>query len=299
MKNFIISTDSCVDLYKSSLIKQGVYSITMKRVLGGKELGEHFDSAKEFDGFYETLKKGAMPTTVALNPEEMSEHFQEILKKESTGDIIHIPLSSGLSVTCENSLKAAAEINKTLKGRQIFVVDSLIATIGMAWLVEELLALRDKGATTKEAISRIEQLRDHMQGWVIMNDLFHLRRGGRISGFKATIGTLLNIKPIIIVNDKGKLAIESKVKGSVKAIQYLLSRMEEFGEKANKDFTTGTIYIARTSENKIFDDLKAAIKAKYPNLIIREGIVGPIIGTHLGCGGSIVLFEGAKRLTVN
>jgi len=163
MTKFIISTDSCVDLFKGHLDKNGVHCITMKRVLKGEEISEHYDSVKEFDAFYDALKKGALPTTVAINPAEMQQHFEEILAKEKEGDIIHIPLSSGLSVTCESAIKAAEEINKTLKGRQIYVVDSLGATLMMGMYVEELIKLRNEGVPTARAIERIHELRDHTQ----------------------------------------------------------------------------------------------------------------------------------------
>ena len=296
MNKFIISTDSCIDVYKSYLNQHNVYCITMKRVLDGKEIEEHFDTAEEFEEFYESMKKGAMSTTVAINPQEAKEHFEEILQKEKTGDIIHIPLSSGLSVTCDNLEKAAAELNKTLTGRQIYVVDSLIATHGMALLVDELIRMRDAGESTQEAVKRTEYLRDHTQAWVIMGDLMHLKRGGRISGFKATIGTLLNVKPIITINKQGKLCIENKMKGEYNAINYVLGKMQDLGEQVNKDFFNSTVYLMRTKENKLFTNFRTALKAKYPTLNIKESLVGPIIGTHLGCSGAFVLFEGAPKL---
>jgi len=132
-----------------------------------------------------------------------------------------------------------------------------------------------------------------------MNDLFHLRRGGRISGVKATIGTILNIKPIVHLNPKGKLAIENKMKGSKHAIDYIVGKMRELGQQVNPKFLTSTVYVVRTSEGKLHEEVKTAIKEKYPDVKLKEGIVGPIIGSHLGCGGVIVIFEGAKRLDIS
>ena len=299
MAKFIISTDSCVDLFKSYLNDNNVYCITMRRVLDGKEISEHFDSEAEFDAFYDTIKDGARPTTVALNPFELEEHFEQILKKEKTGDIIHVCLSSGLSVTYDNAVKAAETVNAKTEGRKVHIVDSLIATYGMAQLVDRLIGIRNQGATCEEAIEKITYIRDHSQAWIIMSDLFHLKRGGRISGVKATIGTILNIKPVVIVNQKGKLAIENRMKGHNNAIKYALSKMEEFGEKYNKDFATSTVYVVRTSNSKQYEDFKTAVKAKYPNINMVTGAIGPIIGTHLGLGGMGVLFEGARRLDVS
>jgi len=297
--SFCVSTDSCVDLFRDTLEKHKVHCLIMKRAQDGKEYAELFNSEKEYDTFYEALKKGAKPTTIALNPFEHEEHFKKILETEAQGDIIHIPLSSGLSVTYENACKAAAEMNKTLKNRQIYVIDSLIASLGMAVLVEELAQLRDAGKTTAEAIKRIEQLRDNLQSWIVVGDLFHLKRGGRISGVKATIGTILNIKPIIVVNRKGKLVIENKMRGNVNAINYVLSKIENLGAKVKQDFFEQTLYFVRTNENQLYDDLIAAAKKKFPELKIKRGIIEPIIGTHVGCGTAVLFFEGARRLDIN
>jgi len=270
----------------------------MKRILNGNEITEHFDSQEESDNFYVELANGAMPTTTQLNPHELEEYFQKILDTEKDGDIIHVALSSGLSTTCENAIKVANDFNGKLKGRKIYVIDSLIATYGMALMVEELVELRNAGAKTTDAVKRVENLRDNMQGWIIMGDLHHLKRGGRIGGFQAMVGSILGIKPILTVNHKGKLVIENKMKGSHKAIQYILEKIETLGAKADSNFLKGTLYFVRTSPSKIYDDMKVAVLEKYPSLNVKEGIIGPIIGSHMGGSGIAVIFCGAKRLTI-
>lgn len=297
-REFIISTDSCCDLYKSYLANNNVHCIILKRVLNGKELSELYDSAEEFENFYEELKKGALPTTTALNPFELQEHFENILKTEPNGDLIHISLSSGLSITYLNACKAAEAVNKKNENRRVYVVDSLIATQGMAMLVEKLIEMRDTGAKAAIAVKKLEHIRDHQQGWVIMSDLFHLKRGGRISSLQAAVGSVLGIKPIICLNREGKLANENKMRGANNAINYLLSKMEDFGTKYGTDFSKQMVYLVRTSENKMYDDFKATVLRKYPDIKYTERIVGPIIGTHLGGGSAIVLFEGAERSDV-
>jgi len=208
-------------------------------------------------------------------------------------------LSSGLSMTYANAVKAADEVNATIKGRRIYVVDSLIATVGMDSLVDELIKLREAGTATEDAIKRVTELRDHQQGWVVVSDLFHLKRGGRISGAKATIGTILNIKPIITVSTKGKLAIENKKKGIKQAYAYLLEIVEQNGVKANPKFFENPFYLSRSSDGPVYEDFKAALLAKYPKLKIHESMLSPIIGTHVGSGAIIMLFEGAKRYEIN
>lgn len=302
-KKFIISTDTCADVYKSFCEKNKIHYIIMKRIVNGCEIGEIFDSEADFDRFYDELKKGSMPTTTQLNPFELKDYFNSILAKEKTGDIIHISLSSGLSTTCMNAISAAEEVNKIMeekgKNRRVYVIDSLIATLGMGSMLHKLIELRDAGVETTDAVSQIEHMRDHMQGWVIMTDLMHLARGGRISNVKAAVGTMLKLRPIIHVSKKGKLAIENKVSGSAKAIKYVLSRIEKFGEKFDPDFHKSTVWVVRTSRSDLHEQLLSAVKSAYPNLTIKEGIVGPIIGSHLGCGGVAVLWQGATRLDIN
>jgi DegV family protein with EDD domain len=295
-KKFIISTDTCVDLYKNYLIEKNVYCFAMKRVVNGTEISEHLDSAEKFDAFYETLKNGSLPITTAINPEEMNQYFKNIIENEKSGDIVHVCLSSGLSATCDNVRKAAEEINGTLDGRKIYVIDSLAGTLAMGWMIEDLIIMRDKGETTLDAIEKTEKTRDRIHIFAIMSDLYHLKRGGRIGAFTSIIGTILNIKPIVYVTKKGKLVVENKVRGNRKATDYMLGKMYELGETVDENFANSTVYIVRTTPSKQFDEIKQAVAQKYPALQIREGIVGPIIGTHLGCGTVLVIFQGAPRL---
>jgi DegV family protein with EDD domain len=297
-KQFIISTDSCCDHYKSFLDKHNVYCIILRRIVNGKELVELYDSAEEFDRFYDEIKNGVLPKTTMLNSTELKEYFESILKVESQGDIIHLSLSSGLSGSYNSAVRAAEEINKTLDGRKVYIVDSLIATHGMSMLVDKMMEMRDTGAAAKDTIKKIEEMRDNQHAWIIMSDLFHLKRGGRIGGFQATIGTALGVKPIVHVNNEGKLAIENKMRGAGNAIEYILTKMDEFGVNAGTDFSKQMVYFIRTSKSKLYDDMLAAALKKYPKMKYTERIVGPIIGTHLGCGGVVTLFEGAKRLDI-
>ena len=302
MKNFIVSCDTSADMPKSWYEKNGVHYIVMKRILNGQDITECFDKDEEFDKFYENIKKGDLPTTAALNPFEIKEFFEGILKSAPTGDIVHIALSSGLSATFNNALSAAKEINKTLKGRQIHVIDSFTGTVGIGMQVEFMVAARDKGMKTSEALEKLKHFRDHQHGWIVMSDLFHLKRGGRISPAKAAIGSVLNIRPVIHLSAKGKLAMENKVRGNVKAVKYLLSCLAKYGEKWAKengqDFSKATIWMIRTSKSDLYDMLVENVRAAYPDAHLRSVIVGPIIGTHLGCGGAAVLFSGAPRLDI-
>jgi len=298
MKNFIVSCDTCADMPKSWYESNGVSYVIMRRVLNGTESSECFDKDAEFDAFYDSIKRGELPTTTQVNPFEFKSHFEGILKSDPRAEIIHVSLSSGLSATCNNAFVAAKEV-----GSNVHVVDSLMGTLGIGELVCELVRLRDEGATIADAIEYIEKFKKHQHGWVIMSDLFHLKRGGRISPAKAAIGSILNIRPIIHISANGKLAMENKVRGNIKAIKYLVSRMEKYGEKyakdQNIDFSKSTVWVVRTSKSELYDGLLVAVREAYPDLNIKTGIVGPIIGSHLGCGGVALLFHGAPRLNID
>jgi len=297
MAKFVISVDTSADMYKDVMEKNKIHYLVMKRVVDGKELSEVYNADKDFDNFYEELKKGALPTTVAVNSFEAKEHFEGILAKEKEGDIVHLPLSSGLSVTYDNTRIAAEELNPTLGGRKIHVVNSFTVTGIAEILVHKLIELRDKGASADEAIKTIMNISDNIQSYVVVSDLFHLKRGGRISGLKAAIGSMLGIKPVIIVNHEGKLVINNKPKGLKNAIKYVLDQMKELGEKVRPDFATGNIYVIYTSKSELNDALTEAVKTAYPKATIVQTRIGPIIGTHVGGGASAIVFEGAPRLT--
>jgi DegV family protein with EDD domain len=296
MAKFIISVDTSADMYKDFMEKNKIHYLVMKRVLEGKEIGEVYNSDKDFDNFYEELKKGALPTTVAVNSFEAKEHFEKILAEEKEGDIIHLPLSSGLSVTYDNTRIAAEELNATLKGRKIHVLNSFSVTLLTEILVHKLLELRDKGGSVEDAIKTILNISSHLQAYVIVSDLFHLKRGGRISGLKAAIGSMLGIKPVIIVNPEGRLVINNRPKGLRNAVKYVLDQVAEYGEKAKPDFAKGKIYVVYTSKGEVNDALTEAVKAAYPSATVVSTRIGPIIGTHVGGGAAAVVFEGAPRL---
>jgi len=271
----------------------------MKRVLNGREIGQIYETPQDFDNFYDELKKGALPTTTQINSYEAEEYFADVLQKEKEGDIIHIALSGGLSGTCDNCRAAAEKLSAEIKGRKIYVVDSLIATGGIEMLIDRLIPMRENDIKAEEAVKRIGEIRDRQQGWFVVDDLFHLKRGGRISGFKAAIGALLNIKPVVTVSKSGRLAIENTVKGTRKAIKYLINKIEELGvDVLREEFFKNPVYLIRTSKNENYDELKREFLNKYPDAVIKETIIGPIVGTHVGGGAAAVIFEGSKRLDI-
>lgn len=295
---FVISVDSCSDMFRSYMEQNRVYCLIVKRILNGQIIEELFDSEKEYDNFYESIRKGALPTTSLPNPTEFYEHFMRAMDAEEC-DSIHIGLSSGLSNNVLNAVIAAEEINSTRKdGRKAFVVDSLAASLPIAMLTDKAIEMRDAGLTAAEATEKLNELRHRMQVWIMVDDLFHLKRSGRIGGFKAAIGSVLGIKPIIIFNDKGKLVIESTQKGARKSIDYLLSKVDELGIGKGHDLN-GNLRIAHSSVSETAARVQEALTERFGPINVKTGLIGPIVGTHIGAGTVGVVFFGEKRLTVD
>jgi len=294
--NFIVSTDSSSDFLISELKAIGVCCITMKYIIDGKEIDGLYDSYDDFHAFYDTIKKGALPTTTQTNEYEFTEYFEKILKENPQGDIIHLTISSGLSGTYFSGVAAVEKLNAKLKDRKIYLIDSLTVTVGLQMLVREAVRLRDLEVSTAEALKGLESMIDHQHLWLLVDDLSHLKRGGRISGFKATVGALLKVKPIIAVNSSGKLAKENSIKGSKNAVHYILDRMKTYGEAVKSDFSRQTVYIIYAPPMDLCDYAIECIRERWPQMDLREVVLGPIVGSHVGPGAVAVCFEGAERI---
>jgi len=294
MAKFIISTDSCADYFKSEMQQNSIHCIPVKRIHGDKVYEELVEDQSELDAFYDAVKKGKLSSTSQINPEEFLEYFGEVLNKEKEGDIIHISLSSGLSGTFNGAVLAANELNEGLKGRKIYVVDSLIATVGMMMMIERLLELQREGVAPEKAIKEIEIIRNNQQAFIMVDDLGHLKRGGRLSATKALIGSILGVKPILTINTAGKIVPIAKAKGTKNAITAITDLVEK-----NKVGEVKRAYIVKTSHSDTYTTFAETLKSKYPSVKFTERVIGPVIGTHVGCGAIAVLFQGKPRVDIS
>lgn len=294
MAKFTISTDNVADLFKSFMDKNKIYCLPLKRVLKGEEFAEIFDSEKDYEKFYDGIKKGALAKTSQTNPEEMAEHIKSIFAKEKEGDLIHVSISSGLSGSYESCKRAADDFNKTSKGRKVYVIDSLSASCGMNRLIFKLMELRES-TNAAEAVRIAEAIRDNLQVFFLVDDLFHLKRGGRVSAAKAVIGSILGVKPVLMINEHGKLTAIDKTRGGSKAIEWFLNKMKATAATPNEDFEKKSIFVLQTSKSELHAQLKKAIQEKYPLANVMEAQVGPIVGTHVGPGTVGIIFEGKPR----
>jgi DegV family protein with EDD domain len=180
---------------------------------------------------------------------------------------------------------------KKFDGRTIYIVDSLGATGGQNMLVDRGIMLREQGLTAKEVFEDLSEYAKNINYIVMANDLFHLRRGGRITAATAMVGSLLNIKPHFIFNREGKLAVIDKVKGVTKSLRSMVKYMQVTA----KDLDSQVIYTAHAGGYEIMEQLLDILKTEQPNNKIKQCYIGPIIGSHTGPGTIGLAFIGSGR----
>ncbi len=289
MSEYVITTDNNSDLPEKYLKDHGVgcmylsYSMDGKNYTHGNFLPEH--------EFYEAMRNGSMPTTAQINPENAKALLEPYLKEGK--DILHIAFSSGLSGTYNSSRIAAEELMEEYPDRKIIVVDSLSASLGQGLLVWLAQQKKELGQTLEDVADWVEKNKLKMVHLFTVDDLNHLYRGGRVSRTTAIVGSMLNIKPVLHVDNEGKLTAIGKVRGRKKALQELVKLMDEkigsFGADCD------TIFISHGDCEQDAQYVAAKVKEKYniKNIIINQ--VGATIGAHSGPGTMALFFVGDVR----
>ncbi len=284
MANFEIFTDSSCDLSKEIVERFNLKVMQLEVIVDDK--APVLNREVEMKGFYDSLRNGSNAKTSAVTPGFFEEHMRATL--ESGKDILYIGFSSGLSVTYNNGVLIADELKAEFPERKILYVDTTSGSGGQALLVYHAAKMREQGATMEEIKAEIEALRDYVHHQVTVEDLFFLKRGGRIDAKSAIVGTMLKIKPIINVDVNGKLSSVAKVRGRKGSMNELVNRM-----KATIDperFPYVSVFHGDCSEEA--DVLEAMVKEAYPQLEVLRGDVGPVIGAHTGPGVLVLCYVG-------
>ena len=280
-----IITDSCADLteqqYQELGIKYAPLSVLYKGVAH-----DNFNDPAELKEFYNGLRQGETGSTSAVNPEGWVSIMQPAL--EAGEDVLALCFSSGLSTTYQSAVIAAKELREVYPHRTIHVVDTLAAALGQGLLVMMACRKRDQGMSLEELTAWVEENKLHLAHWVTVDDLNHLKRGGRISATTAFFGGMLNIKPIIHVDDEGHLINVAKVRGRKAAMEYLVKKFTE----DCIDFDTVTIGHGDCPEDAAA--LESMLKAAGAKNVIT-GYVGGVIGAHTGPGVLVLFFMGKTR----
>ena len=241
-----------------------------------------------FEEFYDRLKGGELITTSAINVSQMKIAMEAELM--SGHDVLYIGFSSGLSGTYNAGKQAAAELEGVYPGKRIYTVDSLCASLGQGLLVYLCVMKRREGWTIEQVRDYAEEIKLKICHWFTVDDLHHLKRGGRVSGVTAVVGSMLNIKPVMHVNNDGKLENVTKARGRNAAINALFEKMCEGAVEPEKQ----VVFISHGNCRDDADKLAKMIREKFGCKVLIN-FVGPVIGAHSGQGTLALFFVGSER----
>ena len=284
--SFQIITDSCCDFIEAQYNQWDVLSAPLTVTYHG-ESHENFSREEDVKAFYDQLRGGVMATTAAVNPDGWAKVMEPALKEGK--DVLILAFSSGLSTTYQSAVIAAKELREVYPERTINVVDTLCAALGQGLLVWHAVQKRDAGMSIDELTAWVEANKLNVCHWVTVDDLSHLKRGGRISATTAIVGTMLNIKPIIHVDNDGHLINTAKVRGRKTAMEYLVKKFQETGLEQD------TVFIAHGDCPEDAAALEALVREKTDVKNVITGYVGPVIGAHTGPGVLVLFFLGTHR----
>ena len=287
--NFIITTDTCCDLPKSYIKENGLDVVTLYYNMKGVAYGK--DVELEVKAFYDMMRAGEMPTTMAANPEELREMFEKYLKAGK--DVLHLAFSSELSSSYSNAAVVARELNEEYTDNKVVVIDTLSASLGQGLVIYKAVQLREDGWSIDEVARWVEENRLHFCHQFTVDDLNHLYRGGRVSKLTAVAGTLIQVKPILHVNDEGKLIPIGKVRGRKKSLMALVDNMERtIGSYRDKN---DIVFIRHGDALEEAEYVAGLVKERFgiENFLIHP--VSPTIGAHSGPGTIALFYMGDRR----
>lgn len=289
MDKFIITTDTTSDLPKEYLNQHNIILLPLYYSFGGTVYGDKNDlEPKEF---YDKMRGGAIPTTMAVNPDTARQAFTKLL--EEGYDILHIALSSGLSGSCSVATTVARELCEEKPGAKIMVVDSLCASLGEGLLLHKAVELKDSGKTITEIFDWLEKNKLNLCHIFTVDDLHHLHRGGRVSKTTAIIGTLINVKPVLHMDNDGHLVPLLNVRGRKKSLITLVDQMEL--RVKNFQNQNDIIFISHGDCAEDAGFVADLIRERFGIKNSLINYVSPTVGSHSGPGTVALFFLGNPR----
>lgn len=290
MESFKIITNTTADLPLDYIKEHHLGLVYFNYIMDGVSYGK--DKELDWKEFYRLMRQeGKMPTTSQVNPEQYKEYFTEFLKENKK--LLYISFSSGLSGSCSNAMLAARELMEEEEGCQIVVVDSKCASMGEGLFVHKAVQKKEQGCSMEDIADYLEKLVPHLTHVFTVDDLNHLYRGGRVSKATAIVGTIAGIKPILHVDDEGRLIPISKTRGRKKSLNALVDYMEE----KTKGYTgeNDIVFISHGDALEDAEYVKREIEKRFGISKFLINHIGPTIGAHSGPGTIALFFEGNDR----
>ena len=291
--DFEIVTDSCCNLLEDMIDDFGIHVLPLTFMVDGEdEVYQSYLKGERTDlkQFYTMMREGKVFRTSLPNLAESEALFRELLGLGR--DVLYIAFSSGLSGTCQALSLMAAQLQEEFPERKIHVVDSLAASGGQGLLVWYAVQHARAGESIDQVRDWLEENKLHLAHWFTVDDLMFLFRGGRVSKTAAWAGTLLNIKPVLHVDDEGHLIPMEKVRGRKKSLNALIDHMEK---SANKPISDQMVFITHGDCIEDAEYVAAKIKERFGVKEVVINYVDPVIGAHSGPGTMALFFLADKR----
>ena len=289
MKKYKLFCDSNSELWHTYVQDLGLEVIRMPYVLGDDEYFYDMGLKHNFKEFFDKMRAGAVPKTSALNEYAYTEYFEPVLKEGL--DIYYITFSHQMSGTFNAMENAIKELKEKYPEREIRVKDTKSISLGCGAIVYYGGLKYNAGATMDELDAFFDSVIPHFATYFVVDDLTYLYRGGRVSGVSKVVGNLLNIKPVLYINDEGKILNIAKAKGRRKAMSMLLDYMKEKASELDK-YKVFILHADCEAEANTFAD---NIRATFGNLDIVVQPVGPVIGSHCGPSTLGLVFHAKER----
>ena len=290
---FTLSCCSTVDLPYAYMASRHIPVLFYTYVVDGTEYDDDMGrDPAALPRFYGFIRQGKLPQTSQINVAAYMDFFEKLLQ---TGDVLHIAFTSGQSGSVHNAFLAAEELREKYPDRKLVVIDSLCSSSGYGLLVDCAADLRDEGKSLDEVAQWVLDNRNKVHHQFFSSDMTQFRRTGRVSGAAATVATVLNICPIMRLDDKGAIKAYSKVRGKKKAVETTVDTMEQCAQ-GGRDYD-GKCFICHSQCPEDAQLVMDAVEERFPKLKgkIRLCDIGTIIGSHAGQGTVAVFFMGSER----
>lgn len=285
----IIMTDASCDLPREFIMENKIPFLGLICHFKGKDYEDDFGQSLSYEDFYNGLREGEMPYTAQINEFRFTEKFKELLVENRP--IIYIGMSSGLSGTFNSAKLAKEEVLREIGEGDITVIDTKCSSIGQGILVYHAHEMAERGCSKEEIVDWVENNKMNVNLWFVVEDLNHLKRGGRISASKAAIGTLLNIKPIICIVEDGTLKNITSIRGKKRAVKYIIDKFKERAVNPKEQL----IGISHGDCLEEAEALKELIKSEFGSTKFVVNKLGTGMAAHCGAGMLSLCFIGKER----
>jgi DegV family protein with EDD domain len=289
MRDFVITADSNCDLLPDYIKAKNIGIIPHYYDINGTTYGDEINlTPKEF---YDKMRNGLMPTTMASNPAVIRDTFQKYIDQNL--DVLHISFSSSLSGGHSNVATGARELCEENPDAKILVLDSLNVSMGEGMVVMKAVELKEAGKSIEEIANWIEENKLNFCVQFTVDDLFHLQRGGRVSKMTAIVGSMINVKPVLVVNNEGALVSAGTVRGRKKSLTTIINNMETIMGKYKDEKNVICVVHGDALEDAEYVANLIKERLNTNNVVINS--ISPSIGAHSGPGAIGICFMGEGR----